>query len=183
MVARGGSIDEPVGFVTKKDLLDQKLDGKQLDVLASVREPLFVPEAASVLNVLEMFRQKRIHFAFVIDEFGVFEGVLTLTDVLEAITGDIPEEHEVTNEAIVARADGSYLVDGLASLADLEETLHVEAPEGARFHTVAGLALEVFGKIPATGDVGRLDEWTIEVVDMDGRRIDKLLFRREPAAA
>ena len=183
VVARGGSIDEPVGFVTKKDLLDQKLDGKQLDVLASVREPLFVPEAASVLNVLEMFRQKRIHFAFVIDEFGVFEGVLTLTDVLEAITGDIPEEHEVTNEAIVARADGSYLVDGLASLADLEETLHVEAPEGARFHTVAGLALEVFGKIPATGDVGRLDEWTIEVVDMDGRRIDKLLFRREPAAA
>lgn len=183
VVAKGGSIDEPIGYVAKKDLLDRMLDGKPLDVLQNVREPLFVPEAASVLNVLEMFRHKRIHFAFVIDEFGAFEGVLTLTDVLETITGDIPEEHEITNEAIIARADGTYLVDGLASLAELEETLHVEAPEGARFHTVAGLALEVFGRIPSEGDIGRLDEWTIEVMDMDGRRIDKLLFRREPVAA
>lgn len=179
VVAKGGSIDEPIGYLAKKDLLDRMLDGKSLDVLQNVREPLFVPEAASVLNVLEMFRQRRIHFAFVIDEFGAFEGVLTLTDVLETITGDIPEEHEVTNEAIVARADGTYLVDGLAPLSELEEELHVSAPEGARFHTVAGLALEVFGKIPSTGDIGRLDEWTIEVVDMDGRRIDKLLFKRD----
>ena len=179
VVAKGGSIDEPIGYVAKKDLLDRMLDGKALDILQNVREPLFVPEAASVLNVLEMFRQRRIHFAFVIDEFGAFEGVLTLTDVLETITGDIPEEHEITNESIVARADGTYLVDGLASLSELEEELHVSAPDGARFHTVAGLALEVFGKIPATGDIGRLDEWTIEVVDMDGRRIDKLLFKRD----
>lgn len=179
VVAKGGSIDEPVGFIHKKDVLDASLDGKQFDIGPLVREPLFVPEAASVLNLLEMFRQRRIHFAFVIDEFGAFEGVLTLTDVLEAITGDIPEEHEVTTQAIIARADGTYLVDGRASLSELEETLRVEAPDDARFHTVAGLALEVFGKIPAEGDVARLDEWTIEVIDMDGRRIDKLLFKRE----
>jgi putative hemolysin len=183
VAAKGGSIDEPVGYIAKKDLLDAALDGRPFDAAKVLREPLFVPEAASVLNVLEMFRQKRNHFAFVIDEFGAFEGVLTLTDVLETITGDIPEEHEVTTQSIIARADGTYLVDGLASLSELEETLHVEAPEGARFHTVAGLALEVFGKIPAEGDIGRLDEWIIEVVDMDGRRIDKLLFKREPAMA
>lgn len=179
VVAKGGSIDEPVGYIAKKDLLDAAIDGRLQDIANVVREPLYVPEAASVLNVLEMFRAKRNHFAFVIDEFGAFEGVITLTDVLEAITGEIPEEHEVTTQSIIARADGSYLVDGLASLSQLEETLHVEPPEGARFHTVAGLALEVFGRIPTEGETARLDEWTIEVIDMDGRRIDKLLFKRE----
>lgn len=179
VVAKGGSIDEPLGFIAKKDLLDWAIDGKPLDFANIVREPLFVPEAASVLNMLEMFRSRRIHFAFVIDEFGTFEGVLTLTDVLEAITGDIPEEHEIATQSIIARADGTYLVDGLASLSELEDVLYVSPPEGARFHTVAGLALEVFGRIPTEGETARLEEWTIEVMDMDGRRIDKLLFRRD----
>lgn len=179
VVAKGGSIDEPLGFVHKKDLLDLLLDGQEIDLEKNVREPIFVPEAASVLDVLELFRSRRNHFAFVIDEFGAFEGVVTLTDVLEAITGDIPEEHEVTSQSIIARPDGTYLVDGRAELRELEETLGLEPPEGARFHTVAGLALEVFGRIPAEGETTRLDDWRIEIVDMDGRRIDKLLFTRD----
>ena len=178
VVAKGGSIDEPLGYVHKKDLLDLLLDGKPLDLEKNVRQPIFVPESASVLDVLELFRTKRNHIAFIIDEFGSFEGVLTLTDVLEAITGDIPEEHEETRQSIIARADGTYLVDGRADIDELEETLGLSVAEDARFHTVAGLALEVFGRIPGEGETARLDEWTIEIVDMDGRRIDKLLFTR-----
>lgn len=183
VVAKGGSIDEPLGFVHKKDLLDLMLEGKPLDIEKAVREPLFVPEVSSVLDVLELFRNKRNHFAFVLDEFGTFEGVVTLTDVLEAITGDMPEEHEVESRSIIERQDGSFLVDGRTEISELEERLSVEVPSDARFRTVAGLALEVFGRIPAEGESADLAPWVIEIMDMDGRRIDKLLFRlKNPAA-
>lgn len=180
VVAKGGSIDEPLGFVHKKDLLDLLLEGKPLDLEKNVREPIFVPETSSVLDVLERFREKRNHFAFVLDEFGTFEGVITLTDVLEAITGDMPEEHEVTSRMIIERQDGSYLVDGRTEIDELEETIAITIPQDARFRTVAGLALEVFGRIPADGESAEMDPWIIEIMDMDGRRIDKLLFRRKP---
>jgi putative hemolysin len=184
VVAKGGSIDEPLGFVHKKDLLDLMLEGKPLDIEKNVREPLFVPEVSSVLDVLELFREKRNHFAFVLDEFGTFEGVLTLTDVLEAITGDIPEEHEAPESRMIhQRQDGSFLVDGRTEIDELEEELGIEVPSDARFRTVAGLALEVFGRIPTEGDSAELEPWTIEIMDMDGRRIDKLLFRRNDQTA
>ena len=180
VVAKGGSIDEPLGYVHKKDLLDLLLEGKPLDIEKNVREPLFVPEVSAVLDTLELFREKRNHFAFVLDEFGTFEGVLTLTDMLEAITGDIPEEHEgAQNRTIIERQDGSFLVDGRTELDELEEKVGIEGPEDARFRTVAGLALEVFGRIPQDGDSAEFGSWIIEVMDMDGRRIDKLLFRRK----
>jgi putative hemolysin len=179
VVAKGGSIDEPLGFVHKKDLLDLVLEGKPLDIEKNVREPLFVPEVSSVLDVLEMFRERRNHFAFILDEFGTFEGVVTLTDVLESITGEIPEEHEeITSRSIVERQDGSFLVDGRTEIAELEEKLGIDTPSDARFRTVAGLALEAFGKIPREGDRAQLVPWTIEIMDMDGRRIDKLLFSK-----
>jgi putative hemolysin len=179
VVAKGGSIDEPLGFVHKKDLLDLLLEGKPLDIEKNVRDPIFVPEVSSVLDVLELFREKRNHFAFVLDEFGTFEGVVTLTDVLEAITGDIPEEHdEQVTSSVTERADGSYLIDGRAEFDDLEKLLGVAAPADARFHTVAGLALELFGRIPREGDTTEFGSWKVEVMDMDGRRIDKLLFSR-----
>lgn len=178
VVAKGGSIDEPLGFVHKKDLLDLMLEGKPLDIEKNVREPIFVPEVSSVLDVLELFREKRNHFAFVLDEFGTFEGVVTLTDVLEAITGDIPEEHEAESRTIIGRADGTFLVDGRTEIDELEEKLGIEAPSDARFRTVAGFALEIFGRIPREGEIADTAGWIIEIMDMDGRRIDKLLFRK-----
>jgi putative hemolysin len=183
VIAKGGSIDEPLGFVHKKDLLDVLLEGKPLDVEKNVREPLFVPEVSSVLDVLELFREKRNHFAFVLDEFGTFEGVVTLTDVLEAITGDIPEEHEVQSRSIIEREDGTFLVDGRTEIDELEEKLGIDVPSDARFRTVAGFALEAFGRIPQECEIADLEDWTVEVMDMDGRRIDKLLFRRKDVAA
>lgn len=182
VVAKGGSIDEPLGFVHKKDLFNLMLEGAPLDIEKSVREPLFVPEATSVLDALELFREKRNHFAFVLDEFGTFEGIVTLTDMLVAITGDIPEEHETQNQTILERADGTFLVDGRTEIDEIEERLGIAVPQDARYRTVAGLALEAFGRIPTEGQIARVDDWTLEVMDMDGRRIDKLLFRRnEPA--
>lgn len=178
VVAKGGSIDEPLGFVHKKDLLDLMLEGKPLDIEKNVREPIFVPEVSSVLDVLELFREKRNHFAFVLDEFGTFEGVVTLTDVLEAITGDIPEEHETESRSIIERADGTFLVDGRTEIDELEEKLGIEAPSDARFRTVAGFALEIFGRIPREGEIADMAGWIVEIMDMDGRRIDKLLFRK-----
>lgn len=181
VVAKGGSIDEPLGYVHKKDLLDLLLEGKPLDIEKNTRDPLFVPEVTSVLDALELFREKRNHFAFVLDEFGTFEGVLTLTDMLEAITGDIPEEHEIESRTIVERHDGTFLVDGRTEIDELEERLGCDIPDDARFRTVAGLALEVFGRIPREGEIAPFEGWTIEIMDMDGRRIDKLLFRRDDA--
>jgi len=178
VVAKGGSIDEPLGFVHKKDLLDLMLEGKPLDIEKNVREPIFVPEVSSVLDVLELFREKRNHFAFVLDEFGTFEGVVTLTDVLEAITGDMPEEHEAESRSIIERADGTFLVDGRTEIDELEEKLGIEAPSDARFRTVAGFALEIFGRIPREGEIADMAGWIVEIMDMDGRRIDKLLFRK-----
>lgn len=181
VIAKGGSIDEPLGFVHKKDLLDLLLEGKPLDIEKNVREPIFVPEVSSVLDVLELFREKRNHFAFVLDEFGTFEGVVTLTDVLEAITGDIPEEHETESRTIITRADGTFLVDGRTEIDEIEEKLGIAAPSDARFRTVAGYALEIFGRIPQEGDIADIEGWVVEVMDMDGRRIDKLLFRQADA--
>src|SRR5690606_18343776 len=108
--------------------------------------------------------------------FGAVEGLVTPTDVLEAIAGDLA--HRTANEEseIFARGDGSFLVDGAASLDDLEQNLGIQVDEEEDFHTAAGLALDALGRIPTAGDRVRIGAWAVEVVDMDGRRIDKLLF-------
>ena len=183
VVAKGGSIDEPLGFVHKKDLFDLMLEGKPLEVEKNVRQPLFVPEATSVLDALELFREKRNHFGFVIDEFGTFEGVLTLTDMLQAITGDLPEEHEAQSRTIIERHDGSFLVEGRTEIDEMEKHFGITVPDDARFRTVAGFALEAFGRIPGESDAFDVEGWRVEVMDMDGRRIDKLLFHRKDEAA
>jgi putative hemolysin len=125
--------------------------------------------------MLDMFRSKPLHVAFVIDEYGDFLGVVTLTDVLEAIAGEIPEEGASKSD-IVRRPDGAWLVAGRAAIEDLVSQLRLEKPEGD-FHTAAGLALERLARIPAKGDRFEVDGWTVEVVGMDDKRVDKLLFR------
>jgi magnesium and cobalt exporter, CNNM family len=176
VVARGGDLGHPLGIVQKKDLVEDLLAGRGLQLDKQIREPIYIPENAQVLRMLEMFRAVPLHVAFVVDEYGDFLGLVTLTDVLEAIAGEIPEEHdEPRSQDIVRRPDGSWLVDGRVSVDDLVNKLGLEPPNGD-FHTAAGLALERLARIPEEGDTFEIGPWKAEVIDMDGKRIDKLLF-------
>jgi putative hemolysin len=176
VVAKGGNVDEPLGVVRKKDLLAKLLRGEPLDVRAAMLQPLYVPESISVLSLLNMFKTQPSHIALVVDEFGAVEGLVTPTDVLEAIAGDLAQRTTDEDREIFPRGDGSFLVDGATSLDDLEQNLGIKVDKKDDFHTAAGLVLDALGRIPATGERIRIGNWTAEVVDMDGRRIDKLLF-------
>lgn len=176
VVARGGNIDEPIGVVRKKDLLVALLRGEKLDVSANLLQPLYVPESVSVLTLLNMFKTQPAHIALIVDEFGAVEGLVTPTDVLEAIAGDLAISQDDDVREIFRREDGSFLVDGGTSLDDIEQSLAIKVDPDADFHTVAGLVLDALGRIPSTGERVRIGRWTVEIVDMDGRRIDKLLF-------
>jgi len=183
VVARGGDIGRPIGIVQKKDLLTGLLAGKPLRIEEHLIQPLFVPETLPVLRLLEMFRSANVHIALVVDEYGDFTGVVTLHDVLEGIAGDITQGDEGEAKEIVKRADGSWLVDGRASIDELKEELGIEdTPED--YHTAAGLALEKLARIPVEGDSFVVGDWRVEVIDMDGKRIDKLIFNPlEPVKA
>jgi putative hemolysin len=124
---------------------------------------------------MEQLRSSPHHVAFVVDEFGGLEGLLTPTDLLEMIAGDFPESHDAPGAAMIRREDGSYLVDGKTDLLELSDALD-EAFDAGSFHTAAGLVLNHLGRLPEEGVRLVIGSWRVEVVDMDGRRIDKLLF-------
>ncbi|WP_431311093.1 hemolysin family protein [Methylobacterium nigriterrae] len=174
IVVSRGIVDEVVGLVRKQDLLDRILDGGTIDVRAAARPPIVVHEAMSVLAVLETFQRKPVQMAIVVDEYGSLEGIVTATDLLEAIAGDIPEPGE--EPAVVEREDGSLLMDGMMLAEDAFERLGVlEDPDTDDFNTLAGFVIFRLGRIPAEGDAVEAHAWRFEVVDMDGRRIDKIL--------
>jgi putative hemolysin len=175
IVARSGDLGHPLGVLQKKDLAGDLIAGKALDIAGHVLEPIYVPENVSVLRLLEMFRKVSLHVAFVVDEYGDFLGMVTLNDVLTAIAGELPEEHQPAADEIRRREDGSWLVDGRVSVIELSDRLGLPRLEG-EFHTAAGLALERLARIPTEGDRFEFDGWTIEVIDMDDKRVDKLLF-------
>ena len=180
LVGRGG-IDEPLGMVVKKDLLDQALDGKSLDPMAVIRQPVIVQEGARIFRVLEMFRASPVRLAIVIDEYGGLKGIVTQTDLLEAIAGDIPDL-EGEQPDVVAREDGSLLIDGAMAAHDAFNRLDLRPQPGDRFHTMAGFALSELGRLPEAGERFDYEGWRFEIMDMDGRRIDKILATRKPAA-
>jgi putative hemolysin len=180
LVGRGG-IDEPLGMVLKKDLLGQVLAGQPLDPLAVVREPLIVHESAPVYRVLEQFKQAPVQLAMIVDEYGSLEGIVTQTDLLEAIAGDLPEV-EGEEAEIVEREDGSFMIDGMMPAHDAFDRLGLgRPPADGDFHTIAGFALWQLGHLPQVGETFTYDGWRFEIVDLDGRRIDKLLAHRAPA--
>jgi putative hemolysin len=178
VVVRGNDLETPVGILHKRDVADAVLEGRDLDLEAMTQEPIYIPETTSLLQALETFKSSKIHMAFVVNEFGGIEGVLTPTDLLEMIAGDFNEEHDDDDPMIVQRDDGSYLIDGRTDLFELGETIgdHFETANG--YHTVAGLVLHRLGHIPKAGEKVRLGHFDVEIVDMDERRIDKLLFTR-----
>lgn len=180
VVLAGQDFDSPLGVAHKRDVADALLSGGPLDLTSLVHEPLFVPETTSLLRVLEQLQSSSTHMAFVVDEFGGFEGVITPIDILEMIAGDFNEEHDTPEQLIVEREDGSWLVDGRADLLELGDRLEEPLGGGAGYHTLAGLILDRLGRFPVEGERVDLGAFEAEVVDMDERRIDKLILRRTP---
>ncbi len=171
-----GSIDKVIGFVHVKDILEmQRSGGSDLRPLA--REPLYVSESIPALRMIELFRSSGIHMAMVVDEYGSLEGLVMPTDILTGIAGDLPDQGEEAPGA-VQREDGSWLLDGSLPVDTAARVLEVEDMQPEDYSTLAGMIIEELGHIPTPGENVVLHGWCFEVVDLDGRRIDKVLARR-----
>jgi putative hemolysin len=177
-----GSFDEVLGLASVKDLLAQLLAGKPLDITAGLAPALYVPETLTGTELIENFRNARVQVALVVDEYGEVQGLVTLKDVVDAILGELPSEPE-DETAAVKRDDGSWLLDGTISVHELTDALKLdELPEGdgESFHTLAGMIMMLLGRIPKTADSCEWGGWKFEVMDMDGKRIDKVLATELP---
>jgi len=180
-----GSLDKVIGVVRARDLV-VKPNFTVEDLRSLAQPPLFVPATLTAWQLLEMFKQKRTHMALVVDEYGGLQGVVTLHDILEAIVGDLPSNEEAEDEPwIVRRDDGSYLLDGALPIEEFKELFDIEElPEEERYRTVGGLVLAELGRIPSAGESFTFENLKIEVVDMDGNRIDKVLVTQvQPVSA
>jgi len=173
-----GSLDHILGVVRAKDLLIRCLAGESLDLKAILRAPLFVPESTPSLKLLELFKQSGVHLAIVLDEYGVTEGIVTHSDVLEAIAGEFPAVGQSADPMVLRRDDGSWLLDGLVPVDELRDLLgprFLSEAERGHYQTLAGFVMNHLGVIPSTGQHFEWNGWRFEVVDMDGHRIDKVL--------
>jgi putative hemolysin len=176
------SIDNVVGVVQAKDLLDRILSGGELSVSASLRQPMIVPDAISALDALERLKSDSLGLALVMDEYGSFEGVVTAADVLQAIVGD-GSGHEHREGVPGPEGDSTMTLDGMTPVDELKARLNFpDLPAEGSYHTLAGLLLALLRRVPAAGDRIVFGGWRFEVLEMDGRRVSKVLAGREPAA-
>jgi putative hemolysin len=181
LVVAERSIDDPAGVIYKKDLLADALAGRALDLKSTLREPVIVPESAPVLKILDRFRGTTVHCAFVVDEYGGLQGLITLTDIIEGIAGDLADV-DAPQGGPVRRDDGSWLLDGDTGIDDLERLIDLPELEHGNYHTLGGLMLSVMNRIPSAGEKATIGNFVFEVMDMDGRRIDKVLVSKKPDA-
>jgi len=177
VVALEGDLDGEIGVVLKKDLLDSCLGGEPLDLRAHIQQPIAIPETMSLLRAMAVFKQTSLHMALVVDEFGSVQGVITPLDLLEMIAGDFPEDHDEGERRILRREDGSWLVDARLDIQELNDALGENFEAEGGYHTVAGLILDRLGRIPAEGEILHLGAFDVEIVDMDGSRIDKVILK------
>ena len=171
-------LDGVVGVVQAKDLFLCADKDEKFDLAGAVLPPLFVPESMRGLKVLERFKETGIHLAIVVDEYGAVQGVVALTDILEAIVGDIPHIDELTEPQMIRREDGSWLIDGMMPIDEFKETFGIEKlPEedGGLYQTLGGFVIIHFERIPSSGEHFDWGDLRFEVVDMDYNRVDKLL--------
>jgi len=180
-VVKGG-VDQLAGIVQDKDLLGACLAGEPFDLKAALRQPLFLPNTVSVLRALEMFKSSGEPMALVVDEYGDLEGLVTLTDILEALVGDIPEIGD-TDQRVVRREDGTWLIDGMVSLDEVKQVLGVSILPGEdpEFHTLGGYMMARLNRVPMVADRVAAGDYLFEIVDMDGRRVDRVLIMPAPA--
>jgi putative hemolysin len=176
------SLDHVLGIVFIKDVLLQLQREKRLDVSRLIKKPLYVPESMPALELLENFRSSGMHVAFALNEYGVFEGLVTLHDVTEAIFGDIPQMAQAKDEA-VRRADGSWLIDGMMQTprwSDMLGLYELTDDETGNYNTLGGFVMHQLGSIPKAGDQFQFRQYQFEVMDMDGMRVDKVLVSKLP---
>ena len=158
----------------------QLAGSREFVLLESMQPAVFVPETLSGMELLEHFRGSPVQMVFVVDEYGVVQGVITLRDVLEAITGEFTP-HQAEDAWAVQRADGSWLVDGLIPVPELKDRLGLKLlpdEDRGRYNTLAGMVMLLLGRLPQTADAVEWEGWRFEVVDLDGKRIDKVLASR-----
>jgi putative hemolysin len=172
-----GGPDSIIGVLVRKDLIDLFAEGNPIDIRGMVRQAPVVMDRTDALNVLRAIRSSVVHMALVFDEYGHFEGIVTSGDILEAITGSFQEE-EGEEPAFVRREDGSYLVSGWMPVDEFKDRIGVPVPKDPEYETVAGYILAELNHLPKAGECFERGDWKFEVVDMDGRRIDKVLVGR-----
>ncbi|WP_019498072.1 hemolysin family protein [Pseudanabaena sp. PCC 6802] len=173
-----GSLDRCIGVVRGRNLLAAQLSGRATNLEAILQPPLYVAESARALNVIEQFKQTGVHLGLVTDEYGGIEGLVTLNDLMEAIVGDLPSAENQEEPLIIQREDGSWLLDGLLDINDLKDLLEQESlPDETTgsFHTLGGFVMHFLGHIPQSGEYFEWSGLRFEVMDMDGKRVDKIL--------
>jgi putative hemolysin len=181
-VCRGG-LGDVLGVVSAQTLLQQQMQRRELALADGLQPPVFVPETLSGMELLDHFKVSSAQLVFVVDEYGEVQGMVTVRDVLEAITGEFTTPSDEDAWA-VRREDGSWLFDGLIPVPELKDRLALEAlPEEdrGRYNTLAGMIMLLLGHLPETTDSVEWEGWRFEVVDLDGRRVDKVLVMRLPA--
>jgi putative hemolysin len=178
--------DDPqavAGIIQVKDLLIAQLSGRPLDLRAALRPPLYLPNTVTALRALEMLKKSGAPMALVVDEYGDFEGLVTLTDILQALVGDIATPGDETDPPIVTRDDGSWLIDGMVPLDEVKDVIGlVKLPgeETSDFHTLGGFMMAQVNRVPSVGDHFTVESYRFEVVDMDRRRVDRVLIVPPP---
>ncbi len=170
---------EPIGVIRAEDLLAALPEEMELDLFANMSAPLYVPETAKALQVLGTMQSENKFMALVVDEFGEVQGAITLAEIFRAMVGDITSDGSAPRIAFTTRTDGSFLVEGGATVDELKEVLGLRSLPGEDkedFNTLAGAMLHFFGRLPTEGDEFIWDGYRFEIMDVDGTRIDKVLI-------
>ena len=176
-----GSVDQLVGVVQARDIVAAFIEGRPLDLRTLLRAAPIVPDQMDAMDTLNVLREAEVPMAFVHDEYGHFEGLVTPADLLIALAGEFASDKDLdTDPPLVERDDGSYWVSGSASADLIEDRLCIKLPEERDYATVAGFALSILRHIPEVGERFAFGGWHFEIVDMDGRKIDKLLASEKP---
>ncbi|MEH2394639.1 MAG: hemolysin family protein [Nostoc sp.] len=173
-----GGLDNVLGVIPVTDLLARSFREEPLDLTVGLRQPVFVPESTRGLKVLELFKQTITHMALVVDEYGVIQGLVTLNDIMSEIVGDVPSTDGQDQPQAVQREDGSWLLDGMLPVEDFLELFGMEEwqfEERGSYQTLGGFVITNLGRIPAAADYFEWQSMRIEVMDMDGNRVDKVL--------
>lgn len=170
--------EETLGIIQSKDMLDAYLAGETPDIAKLIRKAPIIPETLDARDVVAILRDSAVHMGLVHDEYGFFLGVVTSADILESIVGRFHTEEGPAEPAFVRRTDGSFLISGWMPALEFAALLGIELPASRQYQTCAGYLLEKFGAIPGTGQSVEADGWRFEVLDLDGRRIDKVLVTK-----